>query len=285
MDIQFFLPGLICIVVALLIMFRLMHYAHFYASSYFFWIGAIITLIGIISLIHPLAFLFIFNRIIAVFVTLGGMLISIISLLCPTKEKHSPTNNLEIDKLLPDYTFNEFHDVLLNASPEKAKQALQTTGVNDIPAAHLLMKTRGIARKNKYTDMSDRAAKSQADSESFSTPDFNFFVPAPDEFITVMIIKSNMLSKKSELPAPPEIKTLEQFQSFNAPGYIKVAANFRFIDKGNNKTLLSTETRNQGTTLNDNRIFARYWRMVYPGSAIIRRVWLDTIKKEAGKNR
>jgi len=61
----------------------MMHYARFYAPSYFFWIGAIITVIGLISLIHPLGFLFIVNRIIAGCVVIGGASISIISLLYP----------------------------------------------------------------------------------------------------------------------------------------------------------------------------------------------------------
>jgi len=44
---------------------------------------------------------------------------------------------------------------------------------------------------------------------------------------------------------------------------------------------LTTETRVQGITHNDSSVFGRYWRIIYPGSAIIRRVWLDTIKKKA----
>ena len=47
MNFQLFLPGIICIIVALVIMFRLMHYARFYAPSYFFWIGLILTVVEI----------------------------------------------------------------------------------------------------------------------------------------------------------------------------------------------------------------------------------------------
>ena len=65
------------------------------------------------------------------------------------------------------------------------------------------------------------------------------------------------------------------------PGYIKVAVNFRFISINENETILTTETRNNGITHKDNRIFGYYWRIIYPGSAIIRRVWLDTIKKKS----
>ncbi len=279
MNFQFFLPGIICIIVALAIMFRLMHYAKFYAPSYFFWIGVILIGIGVISLIHPLTFLFILNRIFAVLIILCGMLISFISLLYPVKMKHSLTTNQRIDSLLPDFAFNEFHEVRINASIEKIKQVLQVTGVKDIPAAHLLMKIRGIADED--VNLSDRASNNIVSSDTVSTPDFNFFIVAPDEWITVMILKSVIITNNANKPAPPEISTLEQFIAFNKPGYVKVAVNFHFISTGNNETILTTETRNNGITLKDNRVFGYYWRIIYPGSAIIRRIWLDTIRKKA----
>ncbi|MDD4603848.1 MAG: hypothetical protein PHF97_08585 [Bacteroidales bacterium] len=279
MNFLLLLPGLICIVIAIAIMFRLMHYAKFYAPSYFFWIGVIFIITGAISLFHPLAFLFISNRIIAILVVIGGILISAVSLLYPVKIRLSQTNNQKIDSLLPDFTFNEFHEVRINASPEKLKQVLQVTGVKDIPIARLLMKIRGIADED--VDLSDRASNNIVGLDTISTPDFNFFVVAPDEWITVMILKSVIITNNVNKPAPPVISTLEQFKSFNEPGYMKVAVNFRFIRINNNETILTTETRNNGITREDNRTFGYYWKIIYPGSAIIRRVWLDTIKKKA----
>jgi hypothetical protein len=279
MNFQFFLPGIICIIVALVIMFRLMHYARFYAPSYFFWIGLILTVVGIISLIHPLAFLFVLNRTIAAVVVLVGILTCLISLFSPARLYHSKTDNQKIDALLPDYAFNEFHEVCINAPIDKVKQVLTVTGVKDIPVAHLLMSVRGIADED--VDLSDRASNNQVGAETISTPDFNFFVVSPDEWITVMILKSVIITNNSDKPAPPEISTLEQFEAFNDPGYIKVAVNFRFIRKSDDQTILTTETRNNGITLKDSRVFGIYWRIIYPGSAIIRRVWLDTIKKKA----
>jgi hypothetical protein len=260
-------------------MLRLMRYAEFYAPSYFFWIGIILLVVGIISLIHPLAFLFILNRIVAALVVLGGVLISSLSLLYPVKTRHSSTDRQKIDSLLPNFTFNEFHEVRINASPEKIKQVLQVTGVKDIPAARLLMKIRGIADED--VDLRDRASNNLVGSDTVSTPDFNFFAVAPDEWITVMILKSVIITNNANQPAPPEISTLEQFLSFNEYGYVKVAVNFRFISTKNKETILTTETRINGITRRDNRVFGYYWRIIYPGSAIIRRVWLDTIKKKA----
>ncbi|MFA6835543.1 MAG: hypothetical protein WCR04_03970 [Fibrobacteraceae bacterium] len=278
MNIPFFLPGIICIVAALIVMFRLMHYARFYAPSYFFWIGCILMGVGIVSLIHPLEFLFVFNRIIAGGVIAGGALISLISLLWRVRIKSS-TANLKIDMLLRDSAFDEFHEVRVNASREKVKQVLQTTGVNDIPIAHLLMKIRGIADDD--VDMSDRASNNDAVPGTFSTPDFDFFEVSPDELVTLMILKASVLKSDRKLPAPPKIRSLDEFMAFENPGYVKVAVNFRLIRVNDNETLLTTETRVQGIVPRDNRVFAHYWRIIYPGSAIIRRVWLDTLKRKA----
>lgn len=270
MDYTTYIPGAFCILVALVIMFRLMHYAPFYAPSYFFWIGAILALVGIAALVKPLVFLFVFDREIATVVLCGGILMSIISIYWPVQVYHSQTN-MKLDVLLPGYSFNEYHEVRINASPEEVKHALQTTGVGDIPAIHLLLKIRGIENKN----LNHKETSSQPAQKIFSTPDFNFFVADSTEFISVMILKA------SAKTPPPEVTTVEQFMAFNEPGYVKVAFNFRFISLENGQTLVSTETRNYAMTKEDQRIFGRYWRIIYPGSAMIRRLWLDTLAEKA----
>jgi hypothetical protein len=44
---------------------------------------------------------------------------------------------------------------------------------------------------------------------------------------------------------------------------------------------VSTETRCLAHGDEARRTFAGYWRIIYPGSAIIRRVWLDAIVARA----
>lgn len=279
MEMHNYIPGMLIIVLALAIMFRLMHFAHFYAPSYFFWIGAILFVVGLVALIHPLNFLFIPNRTVAGAVLLCGLLVSVSSLFWPVQSQQSATSNAQLDRLMPAYSFNEFHDVKVKASIEETKEVFRVTGVNDIPMVHWLLKIRGIA--DEETDLSDSASNNQAGTNTFSTPDFNFFVVAPHEYISVMILKPNMISGGKGTAAPPEISTLEQFVAFNEPGYVKVAIHFGMVSTGPHETLLSTETRVDGTTKTDSHRFAPYWRVIYPGSAIIRRVWLDTIQKKA----
>ena len=80
--------------------------------------------------------------------------------------------------------------------------------------------------------------------------------------------------------APP-VRTPAHFLAFAAPGHIRVAFNMRCQAVDARHTVLSTDTRIQGNDAAANRTFARYWRLIYPGSALIRKVWLSAIARRA----
>lgn len=57
--------------------------------------------------------------------------------------------------------------------------------------------------------------------------------------------------------------------------------NFRVIGDGVNASLVSTETRVFANDASSRRRFAAYWRVIYPGSAIIRRMWLRAVERQS----
>jgi hypothetical protein len=67
------------------------------------------------------------------------------------------------------------------------------------------------------------------------------------------------------------------------PGFALAAMNFRLEDcsaaSAGACTLLTTETRVFATDTPSRRRFARYWRVIYPGSSLIRIMWLRAIEK------
>src|SRR5215216_2409950 len=76
----------------------------------------------------------------------------------------------------------------------------------------------------------------------------------------------------------------EEFASFAEPGYARAAFNFRVErDPRPGATLLSTETRILAADEAARRSFLRYWRVIHPGSALIRRVWLRAIARRAAQ--
>ena len=73
----------------------------------------------------------------------------------------------------------------------------------------------------------------------------------------------------------------EEFVSFMAPGAVKIAANFRVEDSGGGWSKVTTETRILATDRQAKARFGVYWRLIHPGSAIIRRSWLEAIRRRA----
>jgi hypothetical protein len=74
-----------------------------------------------------------------------------------------------------------------------------------------------------------------------------------------------------------------EFRDFGEPGFAKAAFNFE-IERTGARTLLTTETRVATTDEHARRTFGRYWRLVHPGSALIRIAWLQAIRRRAERN-
>jgi hypothetical protein len=72
----------------------------------------------------------------------------------------------------------------------------------------------------------------------------------------------------------------EGFAEFAEPGWAKAAVNFH-VTRVHGRTRLSTETRIAATDDVARRRFRRYWRIIYPGSAVIRLAWLRAIRRRA----
>jgi hypothetical protein len=86
--------------------------------------------------------------------------------------------------------------------------------------------------------------------------------------------------------APPGFRrrdapTPEAYRELTRPGFAKASMNFRVADDGAGGSHLTTETRVFATDAQARRRFARYWRIIYPGSAVLRRTWLRAIRARA----
>ena len=57
--------------------------------------------------------------------------------------------------------------------------------------------------------------------------------------------------------------------------------NFLVEPDGDGSADVSTETRVHAPDAAAARLFAAYWRVIYPGSALIRRMWLAAVKRRA----
>jgi hypothetical protein len=72
------------------------------------------------------------------------------------------------------------------------------------------------------------------------------------------------------------------FLAFDRPGFVKVAMNFSLRGQETGPRVeVVTETRVLATDPASRRGFARYWKVIRPGSGAIRRAWLRAIARRA----
>lgn len=81
----------------------------------------------------------------------------------------------------------------------------------------------------------------------------------------------------------PTLQNASEFLAFGEPGYAKVATNFSALPSGD-ATELRTETRVLTTDPASRRAFGRYWRIIRPGSGLIRRSWLRAARRKAERD-
>jgi hypothetical protein len=83
---------------------------------------------------------------------------------------------------------------------------------------------------------------------------------------------------------PVVFRSAEEFVAFGEPGFAKAVVGFR-LDPGGAGILLTTETRFVATDERTRRSMNRYWRLIRPGSNLIRREWLRAIRRRALRTR
>jgi hypothetical protein len=76
------------------------------------------------------------------------------------------------------------------------------------------------------------------------------------------------------------IRNGSDFAAFDRPGFVKAAIGFVVLEQAEG-TRIETETRALATDAGSRRRFARYWRLIRPGSGAIRRSWLRAAARRA----
>ena len=255
----------VCVALAL-------HYVPFYLPSYLAWTGITAALVGLVSLARPLRFFGVRTRLHALAVVLGGAGVAAAAVLWPAGVARSAGPHLRLDEHLAEYQFSERHEVRVRAPIAAVARAVREVSLADMPVAVWLLRIRAAAGGRFRTvppdarPLLDLMLQPGSGFLALDTSD-------PRELVYGMV---GFVHK----PKPP-VTTPEQFAAFTEPGGIRVAFNLRTVPEPDGTVRLSTETRCLANGDEARRTFAGYWRIIYPGSAIIRRVWLDAIAARA----
>jgi hypothetical protein len=177
-----------------------------------------------------------------------------------------------LDEFLPDYEVNEIHSTRVEAPPDTVMAAVRSLTAREVPVLVALMALRSLPRLLRGRR---RPARDGTILEAFLRGGFVVLAERPHELVVGAVGRFWRASGDVRRVSAGD------FAGFGEPGYAKAAFNMHAEPSPGGGTLLTTETRIQGTDDEARRSFRRYWRVIYPGSAAIRRAWLRAIRRSA----
>jgi hypothetical protein len=247
------------------------------------YLGLITMFLSGVSVFKPLRFMGIGSRWQALAVMAAGLIVVVIGASLPSKEIRVGAPRTQLDQFIPAYQFNEFHSVRIAAPKDKVYTALKQVNAGEILFFHTLIWLRRLGRPGPESILNP--PPNMPLLEVATRTSFILLAEEPGREIVVGTLVAAPRGWRPRGERTPEsFKALVASQQL---GFVPAAMNFRLecdapaSPAAGPCALLTTETRIYATDASSRRAFARYWRVIYPGSSLIRRMWLRAIKKRA----
>jgi len=234
--------------------------------------GLVTAVVGFALVIKPIARLDVTTRPEAAIILAIGVIVAAIGLNLPTAESRCVNVRTKLDEFVPTWQFSERHSIEIDAPPARVIDAVRHVRADEI----FLFRTLTWIRRGGRP-----VPQSILNAGDSSQPIID--VALKGGFVMLADDSAHELILGTVVGAPrgsPRQVTAATFKSPPA-GYAVAAMNFEVGPVGPDKTILTTETRVYANGSAERRKFARYWRVIYPGSAIIRRMWLRAARRRA----
>jgi hypothetical protein len=174
---------------------------------------------------------------------------------------------------MPRFDVHERHEIWLPAGPADAYAAMKAVTPGEIRLFRPLMALRMLPGRLKRDRDGPRLSAPLL--EQFVDQGFLILGERPaDEIVLGGAGRFWQLRGDPLVP----LATPAEFVAFAEARYAKAAVSFSVRPEGLGSRLL-TETRVLGTDPEATRRFRRYWFVIGPGSAAIRRSWLEAIRR------
>lgn len=234
--------------------------------------GLAIALLGLVSAIRPMRRLRISSRFRGAAVTAAGIAVPGIGLMLPARESRVSRVETRIDEFMPVWQFSEFHRTEIAAPPARAFEAMKAVSADEIFLFRALTWIRRGGRPLPESILN--AAKGESLIDVATRSGFvRLAEDSPRELVIGTVVKKPAATR---LALTPDV-----FRRPLPPGFAIATMNFLVTPNGAGGSVVSTETRVFANSPSARREFAMYWRVIYPGSAIIRQMWLRAIKRRA----
>jgi hypothetical protein len=206
-----------------------------------------------------------------------GVALMIAGYFLPAPERRVAQPMTRLDAFVPAWQFGEFHEVRVNASPARVYAAIESVRAEDIALFQTLTWIRRLGRPAPESILAPSPRRPII--EVATTSGFLRLATEPAREILLGIVI--VVDPHERALKAAALRRPETFTPPHLPGLCLVGMNFLIRPHGVGGSVLSTETRVFATDAAAHRAFATYWRTIYPGSAIIRRMWLRAIRQRA----
>jgi hypothetical protein len=216
------------------------------------YLGLITSLVGLVMLIKPIHRLGVKTRPKAGLVLTTGLSVALMALLWPASQSAAGDVTSKLDEFIPAWQFSEHHRLEIGAPPERVFAAIRLVRGDEVALLRTLTWIRRGGRSGPESILN----------------------PGSEKPLLDVALSSGFTLLVDDPPREVVISTVPARGTF-------AAMNFMVRPVGPNRSILTTETRVFANTPSARRAFGIYWRLIYPGSALIRRTWLRAIRKRA----
>ncbi len=199
-----------------------------------------------------------------------GLLAFAAGVYLPVTETRVEIPRMRLDEFVPAFQFSEFHSIRISAPKDRVNAAIRTVTPEEIRFYKTLTWIRRFGRPSPPGVLNPPERRPIL--ENFTSGSFLLLAEDPGREIVFGAAKAG---------ANVHREPGEDFKVLQGAPLIKIAMNFRIEPVDAAPCMLTTETRVYVAGSQALHGFAAYWRMIYPGSSLIRREWLRAIKRRA----
>jgi hypothetical protein len=186
----------------------------------------------------------------APFAVLAGFALVVIAAAWPPRESRVKSPQTHLDAIIPAWQFDEVHAIHVNAPPERVYAAARAVTADEILLFRTLTAIRRLGRRTPPNILN--APRGEPLLDVATRGGFRWLADDPPRELVV-----------GTRIGPKTVAVM----------------NFLIEPDGRGGSNLSTTTRVHASTSRAARVFALYWRVIQPGSDIIRRSWLRAIRR------
>jgi len=239
-------------------------------------IGLAAMVLGAVSFLKPLRIFQIRSRKAGMLLCLAGAGVVVAGMLLPAPVERAADVRSDLDRAMPAWQFREGHRTHVNASPELVDRAIRLVSADDIRLFRTLTWIR--SPRLRQADGGNILSPPSGPVPLLAVVLRSGFIAVSDRPARELVLGTVVAGPVRTLRGEP---TPQNFIRLDAPGFAKATMNFAIEPDLAGGSDVTTETRVYATDPATSRRFAAYWRVIYPGSSLIRYMWLRAIRNAA----